>query len=103
MVNVEGKRVAVIRLPLSDEQKAFVRNATGADLTEALVAGLVDSEKTLENELVGDEASALADQIWSGNGQFIDNLSLAPKTEQAFLKKIGHELDRSIPNFAILR
>jgi hypothetical protein len=99
----EGQRVAVIRLVLSEEQRTYVRQVTGADVSEALVAGLVNGDERLENEIDGPEAEAIALKIWDGNQRFIDNMKLAPKTEGAFVRRIGHELERTVPNFAILR
>lgn len=101
--NASNKRLALIRLPLSEEQKAFIKERTGSEVSEAIVAGMVDQPEALQNELVGAEADALAAEIWEKNQQFVDNMEKAPKTLAAFQARIGHILEPSVPNFAYFR
>jgi len=102
-LDVTGKRLAVIRLPLSEEQCRYIKERTGSVVTEALVSGMVSQAEPLENELAGKEAEQIAAEIWKKNQEFITNMDHAPETREAFQKRIGHHLDRSVPNFAIFR
>lgn len=98
-----AKRLALIRIPLSEEQIAFIKERTGSEVSEAIVAGMVEAADPLQNELVGEEADALAAEIWEKNQQFVSNMEKAPQTLAAFQARIGHVLERSVPNFAYFR
>jgi hypothetical protein len=97
------KRLAIIRLPLSEAQRRFVKERTGSEVTEALVSGMVSRDQVLENELVGEEAELIAAEIWKKNQDFVVKMKQAPKTLGAFQERIGHHLDPSVPNFAVFR
>jgi hypothetical protein len=99
-----AKRIAVIRIPLTEGQKAHVRaTAGGANVTEALVAGPVEQVEPLENEIVGEEAKRIAEEIWRANEIFVDKLDERPTVKTDFEEHTGHELFTDVPNVAILR
>lgn len=98
-----AKRLAILRLPLSEEQVRLVREETGAVVSEALVAGYVDTQETLQNELVGEEAKRIAEEIWAKNQSFVKNLGRDAATQVAFEEHCGHAIDPKVPNFAVLR
>ncbi|MDA5279824.1 hypothetical protein ACWGHM_37400 [Streptomyces sp. NPDC054904] len=99
-----GSRIAVIRIPLTPEQQARVRAAAGgAVVAEALVAGPVEQEEPLENEVFGAEAERLAEEIWHANEVFVDKLNGLPRVKADFEVHTGHEVFPDVPNIAILR
>lgn len=98
-----AQRLAILRLPLSEDQVRLVREETGAVVSEALVAGYVDTQETLQNELVGDEAKKIAEEIWAKNQSFVKNLDRDAATRTAFEEHCGHAIDPKVPNFAVLR
>jgi hypothetical protein len=97
-------RIAILRLLLTEEQKINIRTASGGtDVTEALVAGPVDQAERLENEIIGDEARKIADEIWTANQTFVEKLGQKPRVKTEFEEHTGHELFPDIPTVAILR
>ncbi|MCA3218769.1 MAG: hypothetical protein ING59_09475 [Burkholderiales bacterium] len=99
----DTQRLAILRLPLSEKQIQLVLEETGASVSEALVAGYVDSATILENELVGDDARKIAEEIWTKNQSFVTNLNRDSGARGAFEEHCGHVIDAKVPNFAILR
>lgn len=97
------KRIAVVHIPLSDQQKALIRSLTGADLHEVVMAGLVSQHESLENELTSETDRVLGEAIWHSNADFMRHMNNAYETKKAFEKQIGHQLDPQAPAIAALR
>jgi len=99
---MEKNRIAIVRLPLTEEQRNFVRSVTGSEVTEALVAGYAGEER-LQNEISSEDAESLAKVLWDVNTGFLKNLEGAPNIRDAFVDHMGHNLDDRTPFVAMLR
>lgn len=97
------QRVATIRVPLTEEQRAFIKSVTGAEVTEAVFAAPVTTAATLENELTGEADRALGEAVWASNADFLRRMDAAYAIKRAFEDHIGHTLDPKTPNVAMLR
>lgn len=99
----KGMRLAIVSLPLSQSQQEYIFQMTGSKVTEAMVSGVVPADKVLVGEIVGIEAAQLAERIWQGNQTFINELESRPNVNRAFARHTGHEIERTVPNLALLR
>jgi hypothetical protein len=95
-------RIAIVSLPLTDEQRSFVRSVTGAEVKEALVAGYAGEER-LTNEISTEDAEGFAKVLWDVNSGFLKSLENTPTIRDAFVDHMGHNLDSRTPFVAMLR
>lgn len=98
-----SERMAAIRIPLTDEQRRQIREATGADVREAVFAAPVSAEGELENELVTEAGQEVAGIVWQNHHDFLRNLDKQLPVRRAFEERIGHELDPKSPTMVFLR
>ena len=93
----------MIRVPLTDEQRAVLHQATGQAVTEALIAAPVDHDDPLLNELTEAGDQQLATALWTSTDNFAENLSRHPAIRAGYEAYIGHSIDIGEPLVALLR
>lgn len=92
--------VRAIRVPLTESQREMIRQATGEDVHEAIVAAPTDSEMPLESEAV---LGAGAQILWDGTASFLRNLGCYPTIQAGYEEYIEHPVDPNEPAIAVLR
>jgi len=93
----------MIRVPLTDQQRAVLQQATGQSITEALIAAPVDHDGPLVNELTGATEAEMAGVLWSSTDDFSHNISRYPAIRADYEAYIGHSIDIGEPLVALLR
>jgi len=96
-------RVRVIRIALTPEQRLRIREATGEDVVEAVLAAPVAHNEPLTNELCSAEEQELGSMLWNGNDTFFSVMSDSPEAARAFERRFEHVPDPRWPVLTVLR
>jgi hypothetical protein len=100
---VSNSRIRMIRVPLTEEQRAVLHHATGQSIAEALIAAPIDHDEPLINELTGGPDAEIAGTLWASTDDFAQNISRYPAIRAAYESYIGHSIDIGEPLVALLR
>ena len=96
-------RLAMISMPLTDEQRAQIGERTGTNPTEALVVGVVSTDEPIENELTSDADREFAQVLWDSNQQFVEAMDQSGAVLDAYVEHMGHKLHPDAPNIVWFR
>ena len=89
-----------VRIPLTEQQRRIIFEATGDEVSEAIIARPMDVGPTLDGEV---DDTTLAEAVWNGSGEFRDRLSDYPALREHYEAYIEHSIDLDEPFVVILR